>query len=186
MTQSVLRVEAGKRSRMFVSLAVAGATAAVLTAGGTTVSSASSAAGPSGSAPISATAVSSRPGAAAVTELTVRRTSLGTILTDGRGFTLYAFAADRGTRSHCTGACARAWPPLTTITSLGRIRVGRGVAKSLVGTTTRSGRLRQLTYAGRPLYRFSGDRRPTDTRGQGVTSFGARWNVLTPSGRLVR
>lgn len=183
MTKSVLRLEAGKRSRMLVSLAVAGATAAVLTAGGATVSSASSAAGPSGSAPISATAASSR-AVAAVPELTVRRTALGTILTDGRGHTLYAFAGDRGTRSRCTGACARVWPPLTTITRVDRIRVGRGVAKSLVGTTIRSGRLRQLTYAGHPLYRFSGDRRPTDTRGQGSRSFGARWAVLTPSGRV--
>jgi predicted lipoprotein with Yx(FWY)xxD motif len=182
MTKSVLRLEAGKRSRTLVSLAVAGATAAALTAGGATVSSASSAAGPSGSAQISATAASSRP--AAVVELTVRRTALGTILTDGRGFTLYAFAADRGTRSRCTGACARVWPPLTVITRVDRIRVGRGVAKSRVGTTVRAGRLRQLTYAGHPLYRFSGDRRPTQTRGQGVRSFGARWAVLTPAGRV--
>jgi predicted lipoprotein with Yx(FWY)xxD motif len=181
MTKSVLRLETGKRSRMLVSLAVAGATAAVLTAGGTTGSSVSSAAGPSAS--ISATAASSRD-AAAVPELTVRRTALGVILTDGRGRTLYAFAADRGTRSRCTGACARVWPPLTTITRIDRITVGRGVAKSRVGTTIRSGRLRQLTYAGHPLYRFSGDRRPTDTRGQGVRSFGARWAVLTPSGRV--
>ena len=182
MTKSVLRLEAGKRSRMLVSLAVAGATAAALSAGGATASSASSAAVPSGSAQISATAASSRP--AAVTELTVRRTSLGVILTDGRGHTLYVFARDRGTRSRCVGQCARVWPPLTVITRVDRIRVGRGVSKSLVGTTIRAGRVRQVTYAGHPLYRFSGDRRPTDVRGHGATSFGARWGVITPSGRV--
>jgi predicted lipoprotein with Yx(FWY)xxD motif len=185
MTKSVVRLEAGKRSRMLLSLAVAGATAAVLTAGGTTGSSASSAAGPSGSAAISATAASS-PAAPAVPALAVRRTSLGTILTDGRGFTLYAFAADRGARSRCFGACAVAWPPLTTATPVARLRVGRGVARSLVGQSTRSRGVRQLTYAGHPLYRFQGDRRPGDTRGQRLTAFGARWNVLTPSGRVVR
>ena len=41
----------------------------------------------------------------------VRHTSLGTILTDGQGFTVYAFEADKGTRSQCSGACAAAWPP---------------------------------------------------------------------------
>jgi predicted lipoprotein with Yx(FWY)xxD motif len=185
MTKSVVRLEARKRSRMLRSLAAGGAAAVVLAAGGATASSASSAAGPSGSGPISAAAASSR-AAAAVPALEVRRTRLGTILTDGRGHTLYAFEADRGNRSRCTRTCAFAWPPLTTTTPISRLRFGRGVARSLVGETTRSGRLRQLTYAGRPLYRFSGDRRPGDTRGQGSRAFGARWDVLTPSGRLVR
>jgi predicted lipoprotein with Yx(FWY)xxD motif len=183
MTKSVVRLEAGKRCRMLLSLAVAGASAAVLTAGGATGSSASSAAGPTGSAPISATAASSQ-AAAAVPALAVRRTSLGTILTNGRGYTLYAFEADRGTRSRCFGACAVAWPPLTTTTPLSRLRVGRGVAKSLVGQTTRSRGVRQLTYAGHPLYRFQGDRSPGSTRGHGLRAFGARWDVLTPAGRL--
>jgi predicted lipoprotein with Yx(FWY)xxD motif len=185
MTKSVVRLEAGKCSRMLLSLAVGGTAAVVLVAGGATVSSASSPAGPSGSAPISATAASSRV-AAPIPALAVRRTRLGTILTDGRGHTLYAFEADRGTRSRCFGACAAAWPPLTTTTPVARIRVGRGVAKSLVGVAPRSGRLRQFTYAGHPLYRFSDDRRPGDTRGQGSRAFGARWDVLTSSGRLVR
>ena len=49
--------------------------------------------------------------------LMVRHTSLGTILTDGQGFTVYAFEADKGTRSQCSGACAAAWPPVTTATA---------------------------------------------------------------------
>src|SRR4051794_30726025 len=44
--------------------------------------------------------------AASGTALTLRNTSLGMVLTDGRGFTLYAFEADRGTTSACSGACA--------------------------------------------------------------------------------
>jgi predicted lipoprotein with Yx(FWY)xxD motif len=185
MTKSVVRLEAGKRSRMLLSLAVGGTAAVVLAAGGATVSSASSVAGPSGSAAIRATAASS-PAAPAVPALAVRRTSLGTILTDGRGYTLYIFEGDRGTRSRCTGACARAWPPLTNTTPIARLRVGRGVAKSLVRETTRSRGVRQLTYAGHPVYRFQGDRRPGDTSGQRLLAFGARWYVLTPSGRVVR
>ena len=45
--------------------------------------------------------------------LTVRHTALGTILTTGSGFTVYAFEADKGTMSACTGACTVAWLPVT-------------------------------------------------------------------------
>jgi predicted lipoprotein with Yx(FWY)xxD motif len=185
MTKSIVRFEALERPRMFRALAVGGAAAVVLAAFGTTGSSATSVTAQSVPAPISVTAASS-PAAPALPALAVRRTRLGTILTDGRGFTVYAFEADRGSRSRCFGACASAWPPLTTSTPIARIRVGRGVAKSLVGETTRSRGVRQLTYAGHPLYRFSGDRSPGSTRGQGSRAFGARWDVITPSGRLVR
>jgi predicted lipoprotein with Yx(FWY)xxD motif len=37
--------------------------------------------------------------------LTARHTALGTILTTGQGFTVYAFEADKGTRSACFGTC---------------------------------------------------------------------------------
>ena len=40
--------------------------------------------------------------------------SLGKILVDGKGRTLYLFEADKGTASACDGACASAWPPLAT------------------------------------------------------------------------
>jgi predicted lipoprotein with Yx(FWY)xxD motif len=40
--------------------------------------------------------------------------ALGTIFTGGQGFSRYAFEADQGTMSRGTGACAAAWPPVTT------------------------------------------------------------------------
>ena len=42
----------------------------------------------------------------------VAKSSLGSILVDATGRTLYLFKADSGTSSACTGACATAWPPL--------------------------------------------------------------------------
>src|SRR4029453_5483878 len=39
------------------------------------------------------------------------KTSLGTVLVDQSGRTLYFFGKDTGTQSACTGACATAWPP---------------------------------------------------------------------------
>jgi predicted lipoprotein with Yx(FWY)xxD motif len=113
--------------------------------------------------------------------LAVRSTSLGTILTDGRGFTLYAFDADKGTMSNCSGACATAWPPDTATGS--DPQVDPGVMQSLVGQTTRADGTTQLTYAGRPLYLFTGDTAPGSTKGDGSTAFGARWDTLTATGK---
>jgi predicted lipoprotein with Yx(FWY)xxD motif len=115
--------------------------------------------------------------------LTLRHTSLGTILTDGKDFTLYAFEADRGTKSACSGACAAAWPPLTTTSA--HVAVAGGAIKFLAGETARPGGGRQLTYAGHPLYLFTGDSSPGATSGQGSEAFGARWDVLTTTGKEV-
>ena len=143
-------------------------------------SSPGSGVGPYGpAAPSAPTATAPAAGGAG---LMVRHTSLGTILTDGQGFTVYAFEADKGTRSQCSGACAAAWPPVTTATAAITVT---GAAKSLAGETTRPGGARQLTYAGHPLYRYSGDTSPGATSGQGLVVFGARWDVLAPAGTEV-
>src|SRR5215831_1910818 len=114
--------------------------------------------------------------------LAVRHTALGTILTTGPGFTVYAFEADHGTASACTGACAAAWPPVTTSST--RITVA-GSTRALAGEAIRPGGARQLTYAGHPLYTFAGDASPGATNGQGSEAFGARWDVLTAAGQEV-
>ena len=121
-------------------------------------------------------------GAAGGAALALRHTALGTILTTGRGVTVYAFEADHGTTSACTGACAAAWPPVTV--SGARITVAGG-AGALAGQITRPGGVRQLTYAGHPLYTFAGDAGPGASSGQGSQAFGARWDVLTAAGQEV-
>ena len=119
----------------------------------------------------------------ASTTLTVRTSSYGRILFDGRGFALYAFTRDPRGHSVCKGACARAWPPLLV---RGRLRAGPGLKRSLLGTTRRAHGSRQGTYAGRPLYYYSGDRKPGQVGCQNVNQFGGRWLVVRPSGQLVR
>ena len=54
-------------------------------------------------------------------------TKLGKVLADGSGRTLYLFEKDKGRKSTCSGACATAWPPLTTT---GKPRRGPGVSAS--------------------------------------------------------
>lgn len=178
---SLSRLKALKRPRLLLVLP-AGAGAAVLAACGSSGgSSGGSGGGPYGSAASSPPAATAP--AAGGTVITLRHTSLGTILTDGKGFTLYAFEADKGTKSACSGACAAAWPPLTTTSA--HLTVAGGAIKFLVGETPRPGGGRQLTYAGHPLYLFTGDTSPGATSGQGSEAFGARWDVLTPTGKEV-
>jgi predicted lipoprotein with Yx(FWY)xxD motif len=39
-----------------------------------------------------------------------------------------------------------------------------------------------VTYNGHPLYFFARDKDDGDAYGQGISSFGSDWYVLTPSG----
>src|SRR5262245_39684360 len=109
----------------------------------------------------------------------LQQTSLGQILANSHGKTLYLFAHDKGRKSTCYGACAAYWPPLIT---KGTPRAGAGVRKALLGTTRRrDGRL-QVTYHGHPRYRFSGDTSAGDTTGEGLTDFGGVWDAVSPAG----
>jgi predicted lipoprotein with Yx(FWY)xxD motif len=108
--------------------------------------------------------------------------SLGTILVDSQGRTLYLFKKDSGTHSACTGACAAAWPPLR---ASGKPTVGGGASAAKVGTTPRSDGMPQVTYGGHPLYLFQGDKSPGDTNGQGVNAFGGGWFALSATGSQV-
>jgi predicted lipoprotein with Yx(FWY)xxD motif len=112
----------------------------------------------------------------------VANTSLGTILVDSKGRTVYLFKKDSGTTSACSGDCASAWPP---VPASGEPTVGGGANGSLVGTTARSDGKPQVTYNGHPLYLYQGDQKPGDTNGQGLTGFGAPWYALSPAGNEV-
>ena len=59
---------------------------------------------------------------------------------------------------------------------------GSGAKASLLGTVTRTDGRLQVTYAGHPLYYFSGHMTSRDVSGQGVNGFGAHWDAVRPSG----
>jgi predicted lipoprotein with Yx(FWY)xxD motif len=177
MIRSLGLLRALSRRRMPLAvLAVATAAAAVTACG-----SSGGRVGLYGLAPSSAPAAGASPVGSSA--LMLRHTALGTILTTGKGFTVYAFEADKGTMSACAGACAAAWPPVTASGS--RITVAGGASMSLTAETTRPGGARQLTYAGHPLYTYTGDTSPGATSGQGSEAFGARWDALTANGQEV-
>jgi predicted lipoprotein with Yx(FWY)xxD motif len=113
---------------------------------------------------------------------TANEGSLGTILVDSTGRTLYLFQKDSGTKSTCYGACASAWPPLG---ANGMPTVSSGANASMVGATPRSDGKQQVTYNGHPLYLYAGDEKAGDTEGQGSTAFGGGWYALTPAGNQI-
>jgi predicted lipoprotein with Yx(FWY)xxD motif len=108
--------------------------------------------------------------------------SAGTFLTDGSGRAVYMFAKDGTNASACDGACASAWPPVTTT---GSPVASGGAQSSDLGTFTRSNGAKQVTYNGHALYYFAGDSSAGQTNGQGVDGFGAKWWLVAPSGAII-
>jgi len=105
--------------------------------------------------------------------------SLGPILTDAGGYTVYLFTNDEqgaGTSS-CDGDCLAAWPAVGELTS-----PSGAIDSSLVGSIERSDGTIQATYNGWPLYTFASDEAPGDTNGQGVNDV---WFVLDAEGNAV-
>jgi predicted lipoprotein with Yx(FWY)xxD motif len=149
-------------------------------------SSASTTAASSGSA---ATGTSHSNAAATATPASAKGVSIsttkgkeGTFLTGAGGRTVYLWVADANGMSSCSGACAKAWPPLTTH---GKPIAGNGVTSSDLGTIKRSDGTTQVTYNGHPLYYFAGDSGSGTTNGQGSTQFGAPWWVVSPAGNAI-
>lgn len=107
---------------------------------------------------------------------------VGEILVDSEGMTLYYFQKDQkgSGKSKCEGACAAAWPPLTTT---GEPEAMSGVSSSKLGTIERSDGTTQVTYAGWPLYTFVEDKKPGEDNGTDSKAFGASWYPLHSNGQ---
>jgi predicted lipoprotein with Yx(FWY)xxD motif len=112
----------------------------------------------------------------------VANDSLGKVLVDSQGRTLYLFTKDAGTTSACTGACATNWPPLLVS---GMPTVGGGAQASMVSTSARSNGQVQLVYNGHPLYLFKNDGKAGDTNGEGLNAFGGNWFAVSSVGSQI-
>lgn len=111
----------------------------------------------------------------------LRHTSLGNILVNSSGRTLYEFTKDHANKNSCTSisGCSEVWPSLKTS---GRPTAGSGIKASLLSSI--SGK--QVTYAGHPLYTYSGDSGPGKTSYVGVKQFGGTWYAINASGGAVK
>ena len=145
--------------------------------------------GSSNAAATNATATTSQTTAATTSAarrgktIKVMSSRYGRMLFDGRGRAIYLFTRERGSKSRCYGGCADAWPPVYTS---GKPRARSGVDPALLGTTTRRGGRRQVTYNGHPLYYYVTDTKPGQITCQDITEFGGTWLVVSPQGVAIR
>jgi predicted lipoprotein with Yx(FWY)xxD motif len=118
-------------------------------------------------------------------KLELRRTAVGTILVNGRGFTVYAFARDSRNKDACQAIrlCLTVWPPVTTT---GKPLAGPGVRANLIGTIRLRSGVKQVTYAGHPLYTYVADTRPAETFFVNIPQFGGRWPAVNSAGHDVK
>ena len=115
-------------------------------------------------------------------KVAVASSSLGRILVDGRGRTLYLFEKDGRGKSACAWGCAGYWPPLITS---GKPLATAGAKASLLGTMKRGDGRLQVTYNHHPLYTFVKDTRKGQTAGEEVNAFGAGWYAVSAAGARV-
>ncbi|TYB96879.1 hypothetical protein FXF53_20945 [Micromonospora sp. WP24] len=110
----------------------------------------------------------------------VEESSLGPILTDQNGRTLYAFLNDKGGASSCADECIATWPALISRVPA---TTGTGASPELLSQTSRAEGTSQATYGEWPLYYYVGDVGPGDVDGQGVDNV---WFVVDADGQLVK
>lgn len=134
---------------------------------------------PDATSEVTASATPQTEGIEAATVQVADNDEHGEILVDAEGMTLYVFLRDVPGKSNCNDACAQTWPPLTVN---GEPTAGEGVNAGMLGTFEREGGVTQVTYD-RPLYNYSGDTKPGDTKGQGI---GDNWYVVDPEAEPVK
>ncbi len=118
----------------------------------------------------------STPSAATSTVKIAQSASLGNILTDANGMTLYTYKDDvpNSGKSSVPANIAANWPPLTI--SSGAPVAPTGLTGQLSAFTLPGGS-KQVQYKGMPLYLSVGDKKAGDTSGQGLLNL---WYVVAP------
>ena len=93
-------------------------------------------------------------------------TSLGVVLADSKGMTLYVFDKDTPGVSNCYDKCAANWPPLAAPAD--------AMAMGEWTVVERKDGTRMWAYKGMPLYTFVKDKAPGDVTGEGAAGL---WHV---------
>jgi predicted lipoprotein with Yx(FWY)xxD motif len=144
-----------------------------LTLAGAAVLAACGAAAPSSTqAPATSSAASG-----GTTTISTGSTSLGTVLTDSKGFTLYYFLPEKNaTIGACTGGCLTTWPPLV-VTGSPTGASGVTGALATVSVMLNGTAVTEVTYNGWPLHTFASDSSAGQTSGNGVAG---KWFAAMP------
>jgi len=131
----------------------------------------------SGSSSSSAPATSQAAGTAKLATATVG--SLGKVVVDGNGRTVYVYDMDSKGKSNCEGGCLAQWPAVAAGTGSPQLA---GIDASLISTVSRSDGSKQLAINGMPLYLFAQDSKAGEAKGQ---AFGGVWWVVSADGQKV-
>jgi predicted lipoprotein with Yx(FWY)xxD motif len=109
--------------------------------------------------------------------------SLGMVLVDGRGRTVYELSSASTKNLPCTAAngCSSTWIPLALPAGTSSATATGGARSSLLSTTS-VGTSTFPTYNGWVLYEFAGDTAKGQAGGQGISSFGGTWRALDAAG----
>lgn len=95
------------------------------------------------------------------------KTSVGTVLADAKGMTVYIYDKDTKGTSNCYAECAEYWPPVKA-TAEDKPVGDLTIIKRTDGTL-------QWTDAGKPLYTFVQDKKPGDVTGDNYKGI---WHVI--------
>lgn len=136
-------------------LGAAGVTALAVAVAGCSSGSGSNSVKPAAGASSKAAAAGS------ATSLKSRSTSIGTVLVDANGRTVYELVGDPASNPNCTGACLAIWP-----------------AVKVNGT--------QVVVNGHPAFTFVQDSAPGDTKGQNLKDQWGLWLALDASGNPIQ
>jgi predicted lipoprotein with Yx(FWY)xxD motif len=123
------------------------------------------------------TAGASTAAAKSVVVSTAKSAKFGTILVSGT--TLYTL---KPSTTACTATCLKVWPALVLPKGQTKAKAGSGVSASKLGTVTRSGGIRQVTYNGKALYWFSGDSGAGKVNGNLTDEWGKWTDVVLKKG----
>ena len=99
-------------------------------------------------------------------------TTVGKVLADNKGMTLYIFDKDVPGKSNCKGKCAVAWPPI--------MASANAKATGKLSIITRGDGSKQWAFDKMPLYGWVKDKKPGEVTGDGR---GGVWHVVYPAGK---
>jgi predicted lipoprotein with Yx(FWY)xxD motif len=92
--------------------------------------------------------------------LKTKSTSIGTVLVDASGHTVYELVGDTSAKPTCTGGCLAIWPAVMANGS-------------------------QVIVNGHPAFTFASDSAPGQTKGQNVKDQWGQWLALDASGNPI-
>lgn len=112
------------------------------------------------------------------TVATATNATLGTIMVDATGKTLYTFDKDTSATSACTGNCAATWPALVLPSGTTSPVAAPGITGLTAAARPDDATKMQVDWNGKPLYTYAADTAPGDAKGDGV---GGIWHVAKPA-----